>query len=162
MQQKAIANYGQALVPIIKALECLQGNKDPKQATEYVMDTFKILSLNIKITNANRTERIKKELRPKYRSLCQNEPSATHLFGDNFQEAAKKLEGTKGNMTLTYQHFLGKKGGDKNRQSPHRYNQTYGQGYKTHKKYYTHHHYNNTQQHKNQGPYKKKTQQGNK
>ena len=70
-----------------------------------------VLCLNIKTTNAGRNERIKKELQTKFKSLCQNEASATNLFGDDFQEAVKKLEGSKANLTSSAKHFLGKKRG---------------------------------------------------
>ncbi|MCG8049340.1 MAG: hypothetical protein N0E48_27745 [Candidatus Thiodiazotropha endolucinida] len=162
LQQKAIGTYGQALVPIMKAMECLQGVKEQQGAMRHVMDAFKILSLSIKVTNANRTDRIKKELQPKFRALCQNEASATNLLGDNFLEAVKKLEGTKGNLTLSTQPFLGKRGGDKGKQSSHRHNQTYGHGYRQGHKKFNNSNNNYNQPHKNYTQFKKRNQQGNK
>ena len=109
--QKGIMDCGQAITPLAKALELLQSNKDPETAKGYVMNAFKILSLNIEATNLKRLNLIKRELKPKYRDLCPEEPSATKLLGDNFQEAVKNLDGTKGHITLTSQNFLGKRGG---------------------------------------------------
>ena len=109
--QKGIMDCGQAITPLAKAFELLQSNKDPETARGYVMDAFIILSLNIKATNLKRLNLIKRGLKPKYRDLCPEEPSATKLLGDNFQEVVKKLDGTKGHITLTSQNFLGKRGG---------------------------------------------------
>lgn len=156
LQQKAVANYSQALIPIIKALELLKSSSGKAtEATGHIMDAFKILCLNIKATNLGRTERIKRELQPKFRAICKNEASATNLFGDNFQEAVKKLEGTKSNLTSTaQQHFLGKKGGSRfNSQLSHSFKYNYGQNHKNQNKA----RYNNN--HKYQNNYKKKNQQ---
>ena len=129
-QKTAVSNYNQALVPLIKALDMMQTTKVPTQLSSYIMDAFKILSLNIKLTNQNRLDKVKKELLPKYKSLCQ-EPSASNLLGDNFQEQAKKLEGTKHSLTTSANRsFLGKRGGDnKGQQSSHRYNRNQGNQY---------------------------------
>ena len=139
--QKGIMDCGQAITPLAKAFELLQSNKDPETARGYVMDAFIILSLNIKATNLKRLNLIKRGLKPKYRDLCPEEPSATKLLGDNFQEVVKKLDGTKGHITLTSQNFLGKRGGgggDRHQSSfnhnhhnfnRRNYNQNY-QGYK--------------------------------
>ena len=156
LQQKAVANYSQALIPIIKALELLKSSSGKAtEATGHIMDAFKILCLNIKATNLGRTERIKRELQPKFRAICKNEASATNLFGDNFQEAVKKLEGTKSNLTSTaQQHFLGKKGGSRfSSQLSHSFKYNYGQNHKNQNKA----RYNNN--HKYQNNYKKKNQQ---
>ena len=100
MQQVAVANFGQAMVPIIKALELMQSRKDPERMQTYMMDAFKTLSLLIKTTNTARLERVKKELNPRYREVCQEGPSATKLLGDNFHETVKKLDQAKGNLTV--------------------------------------------------------------
>ena len=76
-QKKAVTNYGHAMVPLIKALELINGNKQPEKVAELVIDAFNLLSLNIKLTNMNRLERVKKELHSKYVSLCEEGPSAT-------------------------------------------------------------------------------------
>lgn len=156
LQQKAVSNYSQALIPIIKALELLKSSSGKAtEATGHIMDAFKILCLNIKATNLGRTERIKRELQPKFRAICKNEASATNLFGDNFQEAVKKLEGTKSNLTSTaQQHFLGKRGGSRfSSQLSHSFKHNYGQNHKNQNKA----RYNNN--HKYQNNYKKKNQQ---
>ena len=102
--QKASANYSQALIPVIKAMEFMKKNEHEK-ASECITDTFKTLCLHIKGNIAGRRERIRKELEPKFRPLCQQEASATNLFGDNFQEAVKKLEGVKSNLTSSSKTF---------------------------------------------------------
>ena len=64
-QKTAVSNYNQALVPLIKALDMMQTTKAPTQLSSYIMDAFKILSLNIKLTNQNRLDKVKRELLPK-------------------------------------------------------------------------------------------------
>ena len=142
--QKANANYDQALIPVVKAMEfmiCLCWSLtsqstifqsyQPAKASECMPDAFETLCLHIKTKIAGRWERIRKELQPKFRPLCQNEASATNLFGDHFQEAVKQLEGTKSSLTMSTQnHFLGNKGGSRNNQSS---NQLYN-----HNKYHPH------------------------
>ena len=128
--QKANANYNQALIPVVKAMEFMKNN-EPAKASECMPDAFETLCLHIKTNIAGRRERIRKELQTKFRPLCQNEASATNLFGDHFQEAVKKLEGTKSSLTMSTQnHVLGNKGGSRNNQS---YNQLYN-----HNKYHPH------------------------
>ena len=132
----AVSHYNQALVPLVKALELMPQNKVPSQITELIMDAFKILSLRVKLTNQHRLDKVKKELLPKYKSLCDDGPSATNLMGDNFQEQAKKLEGTKHNLTSTMSHsFLGKRGGDNknSNQSSNKSNQWVNHQYPKHK-----------------------------
>ena len=126
MQQVAVANYGQAMVPIIKALELMQSKKDPERMQTYMMDAFKTLSLLIKTTNTARLEKVKKELNPRYREVCQEGPSATKLLGDNFHETVKKLDQAKGNLTVQMaQPFLGRRGGDKPNMSSLRPNMSF-------------------------------------
>ena len=76
-QKKAVTNYVHAMVPLIQALELINGNKRPEKVAELVIDAFNLLSLNIKLTNMNRLERVKKELHSKYVPLCEEGPSAT-------------------------------------------------------------------------------------
>lgn len=124
--QKANASYCQALIPIIKAMGHLK-DKEFDKAGEYVTDAFKILCLNTKANIAGRRERIIKELQPKFKSICQNEASASNLFGDNFTESVKKLESTKSSLTTSAQNsFLGKKGG---RFQTHYQSRSYNKGY---------------------------------
>ena len=105
VQQQAAAAYGQVMVPLIKIMEATEKHDKTVNISSLVSDTFKRLSWNIKQTNLKRLERIQKELQSKYRSLCQDGPSATKLLEDNRQEAAKKLETTKGNLTVSVRHF---------------------------------------------------------
>ena len=109
--KKGVLDCAQAITPLAKALEVMQGNSDPVTAKGYVMDAFKILCLTVKSTNIRRQELIKREMQPKYRDLCAEQPSATKLLGDNFLESVKKLDGTKTQLTMTSQIFLGKRGG---------------------------------------------------
>ena len=110
--KKGVLDCAQAITPLAKALEVMQGNNDPVTAKGYVMDAFKILCPTVKSTNIKRQELIKREIRPKYRDLCAEQPSATKLLGDNFLESVKKLDGTKTQLTIT----IGKRGGG--RQTP--------------------------------------------
>lgn len=164
VQQQAVAAYGQAMVPLIKIMEATEKHDKTVNIPSLVSDTFKMLSWNIKQTNLKRLERIQKELQPKYRSLCQEGPSATKLLGDNFQEAAKKQESTKGNLTVSAGHFLGRKGGDRN-QSSHKFSkQSQGHGYRQHQKgsRYNNYHHNNNSNNKGQqqqNNFRKKNQQ---
>ena len=93
------------MVPLIKIMEATEKHDKTVNIPSFVSDTFKMLPWNIKQANLKRRERIQKELQPKYRSLCQDGPSATKLLADNFQEAAKKLETTKRNLTVSAGHF---------------------------------------------------------
>lgn len=150
--QRSNANYNQALIPVVKAMEYMKSSEHGK-ASECITDAFKILCLNIKTNIAGRRERIRKELQTKFRPLCQNEASATNLFGDNFQEAVKKLEATKSSLTTTQNHFLGKKGGSRNNQSYN--NQSYNN---SNNKYHQHQrHASHKFERKTQTGYKKKT-----
>ena len=79
-RKKAATNNGQAIVPLIKALELIIGNKKSEKVAELVIDAFNLLLLSIKLTNMNRLERVKKELHSKYVPLCDEGPSATKLL----------------------------------------------------------------------------------
>ena len=113
-QQKMQSVLSQALVPVIKLMQIVkkEGNKETR---ELVADTFKILTQGIVISNENRREKIKKNLLPNYRKLCDNPPSATKLFGDKLEEDIKKMKESKTKLTPFLQpqnkHFLSKRGG---------------------------------------------------
>ena len=109
--KKGVLDCAQAITPLGKALEVMQGNSDPVTAKGCVMDAFKILCLTVKSTNIKRQELIKREMQPKYCDLCAEQLSATKLLGDNFLESVKKLDGTKAHLTMNSQNFLGKGGG---------------------------------------------------
>lgn len=163
VQQQAVAAYGQAMVPLIKIMEATEKHDKTVNIPSLVSDTFKMLSWNIKQTNLKRLERIQKELQPKYRSICQDGPSATKLLGDNFQEAAKKLETTRGNLTVSAGHFLGKRGGDRNHQSSHKFSkQSQGYNYKQHQKGPRYNNYNSNNSKGQQNNFRKKNQQSSK
>ena len=87
--------------------------KNYEKASEHIMDTFKKLCLTIKSNIAGRQERIKKELEPRYKELCNQIATPNKLFSDNLQENIKKLEGTKTSLTTSQKNFVGKKGGNR-------------------------------------------------
>ena len=111
IQQKATANYNLIMTPLIKALDLFKQKDQQKTAIGFVTDAYKMLGLTVKQTTHARRERIRKELQPQFRSICEQEASPKHLFGENLAEAIKKLQGTK---TLTTTHsqgnFLSRKG----------------------------------------------------
>ena len=157
VQQQAVAAYGQAMVPLIKKMEATE--KHDKTVNIPSLVTFKMLSWNIKQTNLKRLERIQKELQPKYRPLFQEGPSATKLLEDNFQEAVKKVEATKGNLTVSTGHFLGKKGCNQN-QSSYKFNkQSQGYGYIKHQKGSRYNNNSNRNSKGQQNIFRKKNQQ---
>lgn len=77
INQQAAASYNLALIPIIKTIELLRGRPGLKEVNNHLMDAFKILCLSIKSTNVARAERIRKDLQPKYKTICDIEASAT-------------------------------------------------------------------------------------
>ncbi|XP_053377601.1 uncharacterized protein LOC128547901 [Mercenaria mercenaria] len=111
MLQKTTAALNLALIPAIRALENIKKNGEAHRTQEMVMDTFKILCLLIRETTATRAARIKKWVPPQYKSACDLPASSKGLFGDNFEESLKKLDGPKIKMTTSRLPFLGKKGG---------------------------------------------------
>ena len=106
--QQSHKNYALSLIPILRGLEALK--KEKSAATEHIMDAYKILCLNIKLNNATRADKIKPEISPKYRSLCESSASTEQLFGDDLQDMIKKLEGPKTHLTTNTHSFLYKKG----------------------------------------------------
>ena len=110
VQKTALRNYGQALTPLVKALELMQGYREPEVEKSYVIDSFKILCLQVKATNLNRLEQVKKELHPKFKPLVPEEPSETKQLGDSFQDAVTKVEGTKANLSMSSQLFFREEG----------------------------------------------------
>ena len=131
--KKANHNHSQALVPVIKAMEYMK-TKNYEKASEHIMDAFKMLCLTIKSNIAGRRERIKKELEPRFKALCNQEATPNKLFRDNLQENIKKLEGTKTSLTTSQKNFLGKKGGNRqqyqqNRGKQHRHQRSASQSH---------------------------------
>ena len=120
--QKANNNYSQALTPIMKAMVCLK-EKEYDKVAEYMKDAYKMLCMFVKYNIAGRRERIISELTPKFKALCKNEATGSCLFGDNFSEAVKKLEGSKANLTG---NFLQKRGSNQRYQHQ---SKNYNKGY---------------------------------
>lgn len=112
LHQRAISNYNFNLVPILRALDALIKDKDLGKAQKHLMDAVKIACLTIKTTNAVRAEKIRKEIQPRYKGICDAPPTADKLFGADFADNIKKVDNTKVNLTISSQQpFLGKKGG---------------------------------------------------
>ncbi|MES9881026.1 MAG: hypothetical protein ABW185_09115, partial [Sedimenticola sp.] len=137
LMQRAIGNYHEAIVPVVKMIDMVhRDEKAPANVLKpLLIDTFKLLGDMSTATNSIRRERIKKELLPKYKSLCSEDqpPSATLLFGENFKDEVKQLNEAK-QVVLTQQGvrsqfsqntqrqgFLGQRGG-----GPTSYNQSRG------------------------------------
>lgn len=104
------------MVPLLRAVDALAVLKDSNQALQHLMDAVKIGCLMVRETNNALVEKIKKEIQPRFRGICTNQPSATNLFGDNVQENLRKLDSSKMNIT-TNQSFFREKGGSSHKQS---------------------------------------------
>jgi hypothetical protein len=113
LNQRVIGTINMQIVPVLKAVDCLTKSKDVGTAVNYLMDAVKMACLTVKENNARRVEKIKSEIQPRFKSICENQASATQLFGDNIQEQIKKMEASRLNITQNQpqQPFLGKKGG---------------------------------------------------
>ena len=114
--QKNQSSLSVALVPIIKAVGILHSSKTKEMnpLKELITDAFKILSLSVTNNHEIRREKIKKELDPKYKGICNKEASTTKLFGDQLQESIKTMGSSKFNLTLhqsSRKSFLGKRRG---------------------------------------------------
>ena len=116
--QKVQSSTALALIPIIKAVGILHTankNKEIKELKELIIDSFKILSLNMTNNHEIRRETIKRELDPKYKGIGNKEPSTTKLFGDQLQETIKTMGDSKVNLTINQtarKSFLGKRRGE--------------------------------------------------
>ena len=85
------------------------------QLKELITDVFKILSLSVTNNHEIRREKIKKELDPKYKGICNKEASTTKLFEYQLQETIKSMGSSKFNLTLhqsSRKSFWGKKRGE--------------------------------------------------
>ena len=121
-KQRLIGALNQTLVPIVRAMDELHGNKTPdrQKLAEYVGDAFRLAAGQICVINKGRREAVKREMTPKFKSLCQSTPSATKLLGDEFTERVKMLDSQK-EIKMTHKSeisakqgsFLGKRGGDR-------------------------------------------------
>lgn len=116
VMQKNQSSLAVALVPIIKAVGILHSSKTKElnPLKELITDAFKILSLSVTSNHEMRREKIKKELDPKYKGICNKEASTTKLFGDQLQETIKTMGSSKFNLTLhqsSRKSFLGKRRG---------------------------------------------------
>ena len=131
--QKSQSSYALALIPIIKAVGAIHNmkSKEMRELRELITDAFKILTLEVTNNHEIRREKIKKELEPKYRGICNKDTSTTKLFGDQLQDAIKAMGDSKFNLTLhqsAKRSFLRRRGGAKTfprNQNGHRNNNSY-------------------------------------
>lgn len=110
IQQKATSTYNLALTPLVRALDKLK-KKEYAEAVPHMTASFKILGLAVKQTTHARRERIKREINPQFKSICEQEATATHLFGENLPEQVKKLHSIKQLTTQRNGSFLARRGG---------------------------------------------------
>ena len=114
--QKSQSSYALALIPIIKAVGAIHNmkSKEMRELRELITDAFKILTLEVTNNHEIRREKIKKELEPKYRGICNKDTSTTKLFGDQLQDAIKAMGDSKFNLTFhqsAKRSFLRRRGG---------------------------------------------------
>ena len=117
-KQKTIAALNQALVPLIRALNHITGNKSPDvmMLKNYIGDSVKLMCGEVHKINMQRQDTIKKELFPKFKTLCsEDQPvSPTGLFGDDLADKSKSLDTSKSvQMTPKGKTFLFKRGGER-------------------------------------------------
>lgn len=89
--QKTQGTLSLALIPVAKALNLAKDSNKP-ELKEMIADTFKIITQAISSSNTVRREKIKKDLDPKYRSICITDNKVTLT------------------MNATKKSFLGKRG----------------------------------------------------
>jgi hypothetical protein len=114
--QKATADMGTCLVPLIRILEATQDQNFNKQTVkELASDAVKMMAHCINANNLKRKTRIKKSLLPQFKPICEStKTSATQLFGDTLKEEIKALNEKPSLITSTGSQgkkpFLGKEG----------------------------------------------------
>ncbi|XP_060589138.1 uncharacterized protein LOC132744443 [Ruditapes philippinarum] len=118
--QRETTHLSSALVPIIRALDAFKKNDkhNLQQAKEHVGDAFKMICLFINTTSQTRKEKIKKELLPKYRNICDSsKTTSTKLFGDDLKEEIKQRNDNETTLTVHNNpsrhqtgHFLERRG----------------------------------------------------
>lgn len=106
-----------ALVPTIKLMHHMRHKGDAQTALELVGDIFKILTNGYVEANNARRDKIKNDLLPKYKQLCEEPASETKLFGDNLEDKVKKMKETTTTLTTTTnsRSFLFNRGGGINK-----------------------------------------------
>ena len=118
-KQKTIFALNQALVPLIRALNHIAGNKSPDvmMLKNYIGDIVKLMCGEVHKINMQRWDTIKKERFPKFITLCsEDQPvSATGLFGDDLANKSKSLDTSKSvQMTPKGKNVLFKRVGGEN------------------------------------------------
>lgn len=116
-KQKTIGHLNLVAGPLLQAMDHIYGNKQPdvKVVMKCVSDAFKLVGCSIATVNQQRRENIRKELTPKFKSICGDDTPVTALglFGDNLTDQSKQLDSTKDiRMTANTTAFLGKGRGD--------------------------------------------------
>ena len=117
-RQRVIGHLNQAMLPLISAMEVLNEDITVSKATddtrklmayinklkECVGDGYKIMCQTIRTTNQQRREADKKEMTPKFKTLCgaDHPASATKLFGDSLVEDSKQIDSAKSVKMTTH------------------------------------------------------------
>ena len=83
------------LVPTLKLMQLQKDGGKIAECRELTTDIFKILAQGVVKSNEWRKERVRQDLVPMYKSLCDRETSVNKLFGDKLQEEIKHLKETK-------------------------------------------------------------------
>ena len=110
-----------ALVPTLKALQIIKEAPSDVSAVKPLLgDIFKILTHAVVKCNEARANRIKNELQPQFRSLVDNTPSSTKLFGDKLPDDIRNLKEARSTVTMVTSPtpFLSKRGGAVTKSKP--------------------------------------------
>ena len=110
-KQVTIEALNKTAGPLVAAMDHCYNNEKPDVTLlkQCIADSFKFICSRVNKINSDRREAIKKELDPRFRSLCSTETpvSATGLFGDNLQEQSKQLDASKQIRMIQKEPFLG-------------------------------------------------------
>ena len=110
-RQSTIDSFNKVAGPLVTAMDHCYNNERPDTSVlkQCIGDCFKLVCASVNKINLERREAIKKELDPRFRSLCSSDTpiSATGLFGDNLQEQSKQLDASKQIKMTNKMPFLG-------------------------------------------------------
>lgn len=130
--QRLQKNICLSLIPTLKLMQHLKQGGDSLTTKELVGDIYKVLVHTYVESNEARREKIRQELLPKYRKVCDEPASVTKLFGDKLEENIKKMKETSTSLTpvTNKKPFLSKRGGgmvnqNNNKRKPQYSAQTY-------------------------------------
>lgn len=110
-----------ALVPTLKLMQHFKMGGEKQEARELVGDIYKALIQGYVDSNDSRREKIRNDVLPQYKKLCEEPSSSNKLFGDKLEESIKKMKETTTSLTrnITMSHrkpFLLNRGGRINAQ----------------------------------------------